>query len=717
MAVMALASCVKEESVPQNVICDSHERLTVYASTGNMSKTALDSEFNVLWSEGDKIKFVSADKSKEFTFTLSSGEGTTTGTFTLDEGQQVPADGSYIVFYPSTYDGSNYPVQKYLGDNVISGAPMKAEMVLTSGESNNMNFQNAGGILRYTIKGNATLASINISCLDPSTPLDVNVDCGTGVTLDNDNGTVFNIAVKPGKYKNAVLRFITTDNKHAHLSAEEFIVKRNSVSLATISNLKFTPIAEYVDLGLPSGNLWATCNLGAAKETDFGQYFTWGNADGVTITYDMQEFFDWYFDGPIDIASPKGQFTEEHYQGSSGYEWAFCKRLPATATYDAACKYLGQGWHVPSEADFQELYDNTDIDIEVHRDVQDRYFAGGWRIRSRKDPNVSIFIPFAGYCYPSDDLWLANECRYWTNATSADNPQMGQYLKYHPDFGYFHFENTEKNYGLPIRAVYNTKEPEPLPKDDLLPGVFTFNNKRVQFSKGNLWCDTRSNPTTSNFHFEDEQYKSYPVTNNEVVSDTHVSHFSWFETMAEAVKHHAFNRDGYEQNFIFAAHNFTVGTSGGWQMMSLNDWVDEPGSGQNAFVNRKDSKGRLLMKTFPEICGVKCAVYLPDDWDLDRFPVKDSYDADTWAAAESRGAVCFPLAGCHGGGYKDYPLKELTDYNVDGHYWTTDIFVEPSVKQSAWAICLPTDYGFHQWAKFTYFDSYGCSIRLVKEKK
>ena len=134
-------------------------------------------------------------------------------------------------------------------------------------------------------------------------------------------------------------------------------------------------------------------------------------------------------------------------------------------------------------------------------------------------------------------------------------------------------------------------------------------------------------------------------------------------------------------------------------------------------VLRKDSKGRPLMKTFPEICGIKCAVYLPDDWDLDRFPVKDSYDAATWAAAESRGAVCFPLAGCHGGGYKDYPLKELRDYNVDGHYWTTDIFDEPYVKQSAWAICLPTDYGFHQWAKFTYFDSYGCSIRLVKEKK
>lgn len=58
-------------------------------------------------------------------------------------------------------------------------------------------------------------------------------------------------------------------------------------------------------------------------------------------------------------------------------------------TYDgvnwSVQKYLGLGWHVPSEADFQELYDNTDIDIEVHRDDQDRYYAGGWQMMSLND--------------------------------------------------------------------------------------------------------------------------------------------------------------------------------------------------------------------------------------------------------------------------------------------------------------------------------------------
>ena len=38
----------------------------------------------------------------------------------------------------------------------------------------------------------------------------------------------------------------------------------------------------YVDLGLPSGTLWATCNVGADKPSDFGLYFQWGDVQGYT---------------------------------------------------------------------------------------------------------------------------------------------------------------------------------------------------------------------------------------------------------------------------------------------------------------------------------------------------------------------------------------------------------------------------------------------------
>ena len=39
---------------------------------------------------------------------------------------------------------------------------------------------------------------------------------------------------------------------------------------------------DYVDLGLPSGTLWATCNVGASKPEDFGLYFQWGGTQGYT---------------------------------------------------------------------------------------------------------------------------------------------------------------------------------------------------------------------------------------------------------------------------------------------------------------------------------------------------------------------------------------------------------------------------------------------------
>ena len=39
---------------------------------------------------------------------------------------------------------------------------------------------------------------------------------------------------------------------------------------------------DYVDLGLPSGTLWAACNVGASKPSESGLYFAWGETQGYT---------------------------------------------------------------------------------------------------------------------------------------------------------------------------------------------------------------------------------------------------------------------------------------------------------------------------------------------------------------------------------------------------------------------------------------------------
>ena len=47
---------------------------------------------------------------------------------------------------------------------------------------------------------------------------------------------------------------------------------------------------EYVDLGLPSGTKWATCNVGADKETDYGFYFAFGETKGYSCFTDAKAF-------------------------------------------------------------------------------------------------------------------------------------------------------------------------------------------------------------------------------------------------------------------------------------------------------------------------------------------------------------------------------------------------------------------------------------------
>ena len=42
----------------------------------------------------------------------------------------------------------------------------------------------------------------------------------------------------------------------------------------------------YVDLGLPSGTLWATCNVGAETPEEYGNYFAWGEIE-------TKDYYDW----------------------------------------------------------------------------------------------------------------------------------------------------------------------------------------------------------------------------------------------------------------------------------------------------------------------------------------------------------------------------------------------------------------------------------------
>lgn len=94
----------------------------------------------------------------------------------------------------------------------------------------------------------------------------------------------------------------------------------------------------YVDLGLPSGTLWATCNLGAETPYEYGGYYAWGETEPKTL-------FKW---SNYKYGNDYNKLTKYCYDPEYGYG-EFVDNLRELLPEDDAAKMLwGNGWCVPT---------------------------------------------------------------------------------------------------------------------------------------------------------------------------------------------------------------------------------------------------------------------------------------------------------------------------------------------------------------------------------
>lgn len=109
-------------------------------------------------------------------------------------------------------------------------------------------------------------------------------------------------------------------------AAENDLVEKNSTSsLVTISGSEGG--YEYVDLGLPSGLKWATCNVGADSPWAYGSYYAWGETK-------VKKYYD-----------------EAHYTCTYGTRGDTSNIY----SYDAVIMNMGKPWRTPTIADYREL--------------------------------------------------------------------------------------------------------------------------------------------------------------------------------------------------------------------------------------------------------------------------------------------------------------------------------------------------------------------------
>lgn len=217
---------------------------------------------------------------------------------------------------------------------------------------------------------------------------------------------------------------------------------------------------EWVDLGLPSGTKWATCNLGASSPEEYGQYFAWGETTGYTS---LTRTFDWttyelcngtntsltsyctnQAYGTVDNKTKLINRYDNEY-------WWFIEDEDGSgeAIYgndDAASDILQGVWMIPTEAQMEELKNNVTYTNETLNGVKGR------RLTSKLN-GKSIFIPFGGYFEGDEYKNPTIYANYWTSSLFSDCRQAKAYWT--NNSGAFRSGGIDRCCALPIRPVCN----------------------------------------------------------------------------------------------------------------------------------------------------------------------------------------------------------------------------------------------------------------------
>ena len=155
---------------------------------------------------------------------------------------------------------------------------------------------------------------------------------------------------------------------------------------------------EYVDLGLPSGTLWATCNVGASSPEEYGDYFAWGETE------------------------PKNEYswiTYKYYKGSYDTMTKYCtvdNKTELEPSDDAATANWGSGWQMPSWEQYDELINNS-YTTTTWTAINSVY---GRKITSKSNGN-SIFLPAAGGLNGSRNYYAGTTGEYWSRSLGTSD--------------------------------------------------------------------------------------------------------------------------------------------------------------------------------------------------------------------------------------------------------------------------------------------------------
>ena len=203
------------------------------------------------------------------------------------------------------------------------------------------------------------------------------------------------------------------------------------ITFTTGSISEDTQNHEWVDLGLPSGTLWATMNVGANSPEEYGDYFAWGE----TEPKDNYGTHKWLTGGKLT------KYCTDSYCGYSGF---IDNKTELDPEDDAAYFNWGPSWRMPSFEQIKELVVNCTWQHTTQNGVKGYLLTG---------PNGNtMFLPNTGYRLSDSFQHVGLYSYYWSRTLYSYNPNEAYYLHYD-------WSTHGRSYGFAVRAVRVLQEP------------------------------------------------------------------------------------------------------------------------------------------------------------------------------------------------------------------------------------------------------------------
>mgnify|MGYP004608888635 FL=1 len=466
---------------------------------------------------------------------------------------------------------------------------------------------------------------------------------------------------------------------------------------------------QAVDLGLPSGIRWASCNVGATTPEGYGYYFAWGETDS-------KKDYSWETYKYANVGERYHyKFTKYCTDASSGDNGFIDNKTVLEPEDDAATANWGDVWRMPTDAEWTELREQCTWTWTAQNGMN------GYQVASKTNGN-SIFLPAAGF-RNGTSLYLQGRRGYYSSSSLLENYSDNVWIvTFNHEEVYRHSNN--RNNGLSVRPVQDKQEEEVEPAYVAKPFTVA-DGKQITFSGGNLQY-TRS---TQTWAFAEHQYdmlgtdnvdggsKSYDATygydkTGSALADK-IDLFGWSGSTGSAKWGISTSTDNSDYSGDFVDWGTNIGDGSTWYTLTADEWdylLDERSDADQLVVVARIQLGEKIY--------ANGLVLLPDDWtcpagvtfnsgfsntySVQAYADHRTFTLSDWQQLEAAGAVFLPASGFREGSFVVYVQSS-------GYYWSA----APDGSDKAYYMYFISDsYASYNYSRNRYS---GLAVRLVKD--